>query len=230
LAEAIRERDQLASAASAAQEAASRARQVVSDAEARLAKAERAIEVARERHADKVTQAVAQGAKLPAPGIRQARIEEAEARDALEASRDAQARLQQAQAAAEQELRSANSKCLEVAKGVVASEVTAWPTEMKALIEMFQGKVAAFSWMVRSGVIQDYDPALNQLLHHDPMMRHGSLAVELLRSLGVNGWAPTWTNDLDRLPSVQEWRAVLDRLQVDAGTPIPTGRTLRGGP
>ena len=94
-----------------------------------------------------------------------------------------------------------------------------WTTD-DSFMEQCLSKVALLSWCVRAGVIDDSDPNASPR-HHDPMFRHGSLSVELLRSLGCSGWAASWLNDLDRHPSVEAFRGVLDKLQTDADTPLP---------
>jgi hypothetical protein len=107
------------------------------------------------------------------------------------------------------------------AKATIAAEVTSWPADMVEAMHTFLGKVSILGWLVRNQIIDDA-PADQVPRHLDPLMRHGSLSVELLRSLGFGGWAPTFLLDIEKIPALTAWRDCLDRLQVDADTPLPT--------
>jgi hypothetical protein len=221
LKQAINDRDRLAEVAGQARDAVSRARELIAQAGVRVEQAEQAVEVARTKHATEVTAALASGSsKLPSSALRAARASQLDAADQLAAGEAALGQLQINLSVADQELRSANSLVLERAKRVIGSEVQGWPAQMKTLIEEFQSRVAVFSYLIRSEILDDSDP--NQVpRHHDPMFRHSSPSVEMLRALGVAGWIPQWLNDLDRHESVEAFRGVLDRLQQDADTPLP---------
>jgi hypothetical protein len=225
LAFAIAERDRVGQIAEQARQAVQRARQLTYDAEAHLEAAQLSVEEAREKHSRLVTEAVAAGSKLPSSSIRQARINEAEAEDALRAARAALERLQVALVVAEGDLRTSAATVLERAKLVMASETTAMPSDMKQAIEAFIAQVAVFGYLVKSQIISDFQPPSDpsQLVHHDPMFRHpAGPSVQMLRALGLSGWAPSWLAQVEDHSAIAAWRAALEELQRDPDTPLPT--------
>jgi hypothetical protein len=200
-----------------------RGQQLIHEAELRVDDAEKCLLSARDQHTKLVKDAIEANSKVPVSGIRQARIEQAEAHDHLEATTAALDHIQATLAAAEESLRDANAVVLDRAKAVMAAETAHCLAEVQASMDEFMSKVAAFGWLVRSGIVDDSDPS-QQPRHHDPFMRQNpGPSVEVLRSLGFSGWAPTWLLDIDRHPSMQSWRDALDRLQHDSDAPLPTG-------
>jgi hypothetical protein len=187
-------------------------------------KAGQQIELARERHAIEVANSIKNGGTLPPSRLRQARIDLAEAEDRLEGAQSALSGLVQSLTSTEEELGKANSTVSEAAKAVLAAETKDHLSERERLKDEFVSKVASLDWLVRSKIIEDYDPKQNQpFVHHDPYMRKGSASEELLRSLGLGSWAPTWLSDLDRHSAVQTWKDALERLQRDPDEFLPRG-------
>jgi hypothetical protein len=199
-----------------------RAQHLIEEAEDRKDAATKKVQGARERHAAEVATAMSSGIKMPASGIRDARLDEIDAQDQLEAGQSALTQLQSKLTQTEEALAKSNAVVLEKAKTVLTSETTTTLTEVKTLMAKFRGRLAALGWLVRAGVIDDADPAQNKPFRHvDPFHRHGSPTVDLLRSVDFAGWAPTWLNDLDKHEAMAAWRETLEKLQRDPDATLP---------
>lgn len=223
LAEAIQHRDQAEAKVRAARAAVERAEDLVLEGQQRLEKARAELRASKERHSAKVAEAMHSGGKAPADStMKAAKLALSDIEDEVETGRAALAKLESAIAPAELALVKATGLVTERAKLVLAAETTGLLAEAQQMMNEFRSRLAGLDWLLRTGVIDDAPPALNQPRHHDVYFRKGSPTIGLLQSLGFHGWAPTWLENLDREPGLLALQGALKALEQDADAPLPT--------
>lgn len=224
LAEAIANKDAIASALNKARNAVSRAEQMVINANAEVVQAEEDVKSAKERY----SAAVRQSAEMNTAGspdsasLREARIAEADAYDRLGAAKSALTELQAEIAPREYNLERANTRVAQAAKAVIADEVTQWREQLRQLHDHYVAQLSALYWLIKEEIIQDDDPSQygERGRPNDPMLRITSPSVSLLTEVLVKGLRGAVQSD--RNPSRIRWQTALAALQADPDAELPS--------
>jgi len=154
LAKAIADRDHKRKALQQAEKGIENARQFVWDAEAELEQATAAVKAAQKQQRASIQEAAIDGRRSgPDQRLRQARMEETEAADNIEATREALANLQAKVGPLKEELRLADDKVSKAAKAVMAEEVGEWPQKFMELHQHYVSQLAVLDWLVKNDIV-----------------------------------------------------------------------------
>jgi hypothetical protein len=230
LAEAIKQRDQVATSTEQTRQALQRARSLHEESADTVYDLRGSLKTARDKDARLLEQAVRAGTELPPSTFHQIQSQLAEAEHKLAAATKAMANLEASVRSYQTSLDQQDLKVGAVAKRVMSSEMNPQHLvdEVRQLKDTFESKIAALGYLVRYKILEDYDPKApgnDPFLHHDAMRRQASPSAELLKQIGYGEWRTEWMKDttlLDKLDSVQVWRKCLEALQKDADASLPT--------
>ena len=222
LAEAIERSTDAERIAIAAREAVTRASEMVKAATAQLDDATADVATARERQATNMAAAAKSGAaSSPDKSMREARAQEIDASDELDAARAALAACEAALIEPEKTHTNAQQYVESCADAVMATGVAALLVEAEAIQRELGVKRAVLQFL-RKDCIEPYCPA-SEIINWDEVNAGGVPRSKKNEAPAVSKFldAPVFSFYDTTHPAIEPWRAARDALMRDASAPLP---------